>query len=64
MMKTLSKKKFAVVSKRRSQNISIKKLAMQLMPTIGGSHATDLLGRENVSRVETVRRNGARKTVR
>jgi hypothetical protein len=55
-LKTLSKKKFAVVSKRRSQNMSIKKLAMQLMPTIGGSHAADLLGRANVPASQSVRR--------
>jgi hypothetical protein len=62
-LKTLSKKKFAVVSKRRSQNISIKKLAMQLMPTIGGSHATDLLGRENVSASQSVRRKNTSRIV-
>jgi hypothetical protein len=59
MMKTLSRKKFAVVSKRRSQNISIKKLALQLMPTIGGSHAENnknVLGGATVSRVQSVRR--------
>jgi hypothetical protein len=55
-LKTLSKKRFAIVSKRRSQNMSVKKLAMQLMPTIGGSHAENVLGRANVSRVKEVRR--------
>jgi hypothetical protein len=34
-MKTLSKKKFAVVSKRRSQNMSVKKLADKIMPKVG-----------------------------
>jgi hypothetical protein len=62
-LKTLSKKKFAVVSKRRSQNMAIKKLAMQLMPTIGGSHATDLLGRENVPASQSVRRKNPSRIV-
>jgi hypothetical protein len=35
MMKTLSKKKFAVVSKRRSQTMAAKKLAMTIMPKVG-----------------------------
>jgi hypothetical protein len=59
-LKTLSKKKFAVVSKRRSQNMSVKKLAMQLMPTIGGSHAENVLGRENVPASQSVRRKNTR----
>jgi hypothetical protein len=59
-LKTLSKKKFAVVSKRRSQNMSVKKLAMQLMPTIGGAHAENVLGRENVPASQSVRRKDSR----
>jgi hypothetical protein len=59
-LKTLSKKKFAVVSKRRSQNMSIKKLALQLMPTIGGSYAENVLGRENVPASQSVRRKDPR----
>jgi hypothetical protein len=35
MMKTLSKKKFAVVSRRRSQNMRIAKLAEKIMPKVG-----------------------------
>jgi hypothetical protein len=54
-LKTLSKKKFAVVSKRRSQNMAIKNLAMSIMPTIGGSHAENVLGRENVPASQSVR---------
>jgi hypothetical protein len=34
-LKTLSKKKFAVVSKRRSQNIQIAKIAEKIMPKVG-----------------------------
>jgi hypothetical protein len=59
-LKTLSKKRFAVVSKRRSQNMSVKKLAMQLMPTIGGAHAENVLGRENVPASQSVRRKDSR----
>jgi hypothetical protein len=34
-LKTLSKKKFAVVSKRRSQNFRIHKIAEKIMPKVG-----------------------------
>jgi hypothetical protein len=36
---------------------------MQLMPTIGGSHATDLLGRENVPASQSVRRKNTSRIV-
>jgi hypothetical protein len=60
MMKTLSKKKFAVVSKRRSRNMAVKKLAMTIMMPVGGSHAENVLGRANVSRVKEVGRKDSR----
>jgi hypothetical protein len=60
MMKTLSKKKFAVVSKRRSRNMAVKKLAMTIMMPVGGSHAENVLGRENVPSVSKVRRTHSR----
>ena len=41
-LKTLSKKKFAVVSKRRSQNMAVKKLALKLMPKL--EQCQDCLG--------------------
>jgi hypothetical protein len=59
-LKTLSKKKFAVVSKRRSQNMSAKKLAMTIMMPVGGSHAENVLGRANVPASQSVRRKNPR----